>query len=307
MEFLRYKRAQGGYRLGVKVAGAAYDLADCYRAYRNAQGRRPPGVSAALAGASLRALLASPGARAFLDALRGNGVRDGVRPLDGAALVLGAPLHDPGRFIGIGLNYRSHAREMGQAISSEPPLFAKWANAIAGPYDDVTLPACSQAVDYEVELGVVIGRRAWQVAGRDALDYVFGYTVINDVSARDLQFRTGQWLAGKVSDGFAPMGPVVIEKEDVGPPRDWLLETWVNGDLRQQGRTSDMIHDVAALVSHLSHLVALEPGDVIATGTPPGVGMSRTPPCYLGVGDVVRMQIAGIGVIENRFVAPLSQ
>ena len=303
MEFLRYKRAQGGYRLGVKVGGAAYDLADCYRAYRNAQGRRPPGVSAALAGASLRALLASPGARAFLDALRGNGVRDGVRPLDGAALVLGAPLHDPGRFIGIGLNYRSHAREMGQAISSEPPLFAKWANAIAGPYDDVTLPACSQAVDYEVELGVVIGRRAWQVAGRDALDYVFGYTVINDVSARDLQFRTGQWLAGKISDGFAPMGPAVVERADVGPPHDLKLETWVNGELRQQGRTSDMIYDVPALVSRLSHLITLEPGDVIATGTPPGVGMSRTPPSYLAAGDVVRMRIAGVGVIENRFIA----
>ena len=303
MEFLRYKKARGGYRLGVNIAGILYDLGDCYRSYRDLAGGRLPGIPAALAAASLRALLASPGVDAFLDALRGDGAPAGVSALDGAAPVLGPPLHDPGRFIGIGLNYLSHAREIGQAVPPEPPLFAKWANAITGPRADVRLPAQSQAVDYEVELGVVIGRRARQVAVKDALDYVFGYTVINDVSARDLQFRTGQWLAGKISDGFAPMGPAVVERADVGPPHDLKLETWVNGELRQHGRTSDMIYDVPALISHLSHLITLEPGDVIATGTPPGVGMSRTPPSYLAAGDVVRMRITGVGVIENRFIA----
>lgn len=304
MEFLRYKKARGGYRLGVNIKGAFYDLADCYRRYRDLRGGRLPGVPAALAAASLRALLASPGVDAFLDALRGHGAGDGARALDAAVLTLGAPLHDPGRFIGIGLNYRSHAREVGQPVPPEPPLFAKWANAITGPRDDVRLPPQSQAVDYEVELGVVIGRRARRVGLNEALDHVFGYTVINDVSARDLQFRTGQWLAGKISDGFAPMGPAVVERTDVGAPQDLVLETWVNGELRQQGRTSDMIYDVPALVSHLSHLITLEPGDVIATGTPAGVGMSRTPPSYLAAGDVVRMRITGIGVIENRFVVP---
>ncbi len=304
MEFVRYKKARSGYRLGVNMAGALYDLADCYRRCRDLVGGRLPGVAAALAAASLRAFLTSPGVDACLDALRRNGPGDGARALDTAALMLGAPLHDPGRFIGIGLNYRSHAREIGQPIPPEPPLFAKWANAITGPYHDVRLPTQSQAVDYEVELGVVIGRRARRVTMNEALDSVFGYTVINDVSARDLQFRTGQWLAGKISDGFAPMGPAVVEKADVGAAHDLVLETWVNGELRQQGRTSDMIYDVPALVSHLSQLVTLEPGDVIATGTPPGVGMSRTPPCYLAAGDVVRMQITGIGAIENRFVAP---
>ncbi|WP_298139035.1 fumarylacetoacetate hydrolase family protein [Acidiferrobacter sp.] len=285
------------------IAGVAYDLADCYQRHRQSGGVAWKGVSAALARGSLRALLAAPGIEGLLEALRGQALTHEACALR-APPALCAPLHDPGRFIGIGLNYRSHAREIGQPIPTEPPLFAKWANAITGPYDDVTLPAYSQAVDYEVELGVVIGRRARQVSLQDVMDYVFGYTVINDVSARDLQFRTGQWLAGKISDGFAPMGPGVVEKADVGPLRDLVLETWVNGELRQQGRASDMIFDVPALVSRLSHLMTLEPGDVIATGTPPGVGMSRTPPCYLGDRDVVRMQITGIGVIENRFVAP---
>ena len=301
MEIFRYKAARGRYRLGVRTADGLFDLAGCYRRHRESGAPASPGVPAALARGSLRALLASSGAGAFLDAVRRGRARGAVLAED--RLVLGAPLHDPGRFIGIGLNYRSHAREIGQAVPPEPPLFAKWANAITGPRDDVVLPAYSQAVDYEVELGVVIGRRAAKVPASDALDHVFGYTVINDVSARDLQFRTGQWLAGKIADGFAPMGPAVVEKDDVGP-LDLTLETWVNGELRQQGRTSDMIYGVAALISYLSQLVTLEPGDVIATGTPAGVGMSLKPPRYLNAGDVVRMRIAGVGTIENRLRAP---
>lgn len=303
MEFLRYKAGRDRYRLGVRMPEGLYDLAGCYGRYRELGLRAIPGIAMAFAQGSLRALLARPGVSAFFEAVRLSDAHCRPALLSEDTVAFGAPLHDPGRFIGIGLNYRSHAREMGQAIPVEPPLFAKWANAISGPQDDVILPTNSQAVDYEVELGVVMGQRARRVSVNDALDYVFGYTVINDVSARDLQFRTSQWLAGKIADGFAPMGPGVVERDDVGSSQGLTLETWVNGELRQHGHTSDMIYDVPALVSYLSHLVTLEPGDVIATGTPAGVGMSRKPPRYLHPGDVVRMRIAGVGTIENRFRA----
>ncbi len=304
MEFLRYKVAQDRYRLGVRTPEGLYDLAGCYSRYREQGGGAIPGIARAFAQGSLRALLERPGVSAFLEAVRLSDAHCRPAVLNEDAVTFGPPLHDPGRFIGIGLNYRCHAREMGHPIPSEPPLFAKWANAISGPGDDVILPANSQAVDYEIELGVVMGRRARGVSVNDALDHVFGYTVINDVSARDLQFRTSQWLAGKIADGFAPMGPAVVERDDIGPSQGLTLETWVNGELRQHGHTSDMIYDVPALVSYLSHLITLEPGDVIATGTPAGVGMSRKPPRYLNSGDVVRMRIAGVGTIENRFRAP---
>ncbi len=304
MEFLRYKTAQDRYRLGVRTPEGLYDLAGCYSRFREQGERAIPGIAMAFAQASLRMLLARPRVNAFLEAVRLSDAHCRPAVLSEDSVALGAPLHDPGRFIGVGLNYRSHAREMGQAIPSEPPLFAKWANAITGPRNDVILPTNSQAVDYEGELGVVMGCRASRISVNDALDYVFGYTVINDVSARDLQFRTSQWLAGKVADGFAPMGPGVVERDDIGPSQGLTLETWVNGELRQHGHTSDMIYDVPALVSYLSHLFTLEPGDVIATGTPAGVGMSRKPPRYLKPGDVVRVRIAGVGTIENRFRAP---
>ncbi len=304
MEFLRYKGARGRYRLGVRTPEGLYDLAACYSRYREMGLRAIPGIAVAFAQGSLRTLLARPGVGDFLAAVRLSGAHCRSAALREDPVALGAPLHDPGRFIGIGLNYRCHAREVGQSIPVEPPLFAKWANAISGPQDEIMLPMNSQAIDYEVELGVVMGQRASRVSVNDALDYVFGYTVINDVSARDLQFRTSQWLAGKIGDGFAPMGPGVVERDDIGPSQGLTLETWVNGELRQHGHTSDMIYDVPALVSYLSHLVTLEPGDVIATGTPAGVGMSRKPPRYLHPGDIVRMRIAGVGTIENRFCAP---
>lgn len=298
MQFLRYRTKRGRYQLGVVKASGVFDLASGYEQYSRAGGAPIRGLADALRAGSLRRVLQVPESRAFLDVLSRAEIGVHLGP-DYTSLDLGAPIHDPGRIIGVGLNYRSHAQEMGQALPTHPPLFAKWANSINVPYGDIKKSPQIQALDYEVELGVIMGRRACCIDPGDALPYVFGYTLVNDVSARDLQFQTSQWLAGKIGDGFAPLGPTVTEEADILSPQDLTLETWVNGQPRQRGHTSDMIFGVAALVSYLSHLLTLEPGDVIATGTPAGVGMSSKPPRYLQVGDVVRMSITGLGTIEH--------
>jgi len=220
--------------------------------------------------------------------------------LDGARLL--APVTRPGKFIGIGLNYSDHAAESGMPVPKQPILFAKFSNAIAGPYDPILHPGetVTAKLDWEVELGVVIGRKCRRVSVENALQYVAGYTVINDVSARDLQMFDGQWLKGKTCDGFAPMGPVLVTADEVPDPQNLPLSLTVNGETMQQGSTAKMVFGVAELVSFLSGLMTLEPGDVIATGTPPGVGMGRKPQVFLRVGDVVRCEIPGIGFIENR-------
>ncbi len=212
---------------------------------------------------------------------------------------LHAPLADPGKFICIGLNYKDHAAETGNPIPKEPPIFAKWANAVLDPGEPILRPRGSQQLDWEVELGVVIGRTARGVRREDALDHVWGYTIINDVSARDFQFITSQWGAGKISDTFAPMGPWIADRSEIPDPHVLELKTWVNGKVMQDGTTRNFIFDVRYIVSYLSGLMTLAPGDVIATGTPAGVGLGRKPPVWLQPGDVVRMEITGLGTLEN--------
>lgn len=301
MQWIRYQPSTNHRaRLAVRTERGTYDLEASYARYLQSGEPAVRGLLAALRSASLRTVLRLSGAEVFLAVMRRDDGRYAV-PLqinDRTALL--APLHDPGRFIGIGLNYHAHAREIGQQAPSYPPLFAKWANSINDPYGFIDLPAHSEAVDYEVELGIVIGARARCVSPTVAPSCIFGYTVINDISARDLQFQTSQWLAGKICDGFAPIGPTITERQDVPSWAALILRTWVNGELRQNGCTQDMIHDPASLVSYLSHLLTLEPGDVIASGTPAGVGMSHKPPRYLKAGDVVRAEIGGLGALENR-------
>lgn len=219
--------------------------------------------------------------------------------LSGARLL--APVHRPGKFIGIGLNYSDHAAESGMPVPKQPILFAKFTNAVTGPYDPILHPGenVTSKLDWEVELGVVIGRKCRRVAPEEALWYVAGYTIVNDVSARDLQMFDGQWIKGKTCDSFAPMGPVLVTTDEIPDPQNLPLELYVNGEKMQGGSTSKMVFGVAELVSFLSGLMTLEPGDVIATGTPPGVGMGRKPQVFLRVGDVVRCEIPGIGFIEN--------
>jgi 2-keto-4-pentenoate hydratase/2-oxohepta-3-ene-1,7-dioic acid hydratase in catechol pathway len=216
-----------------------------------------------------------------------------------ASARLHAPIADPGKFICIGLNYSDHAAETGNAIPKEPPIFAKWPNAIVDPGDPILRPRGSKALDWEVELGVVIGKPARFVSKEQALDYVWGYTIINDASARDFQMITSQWMAGKIFETAAPVGPYIADRAEIPDPHTLSLKTFVNGKQMQNGNTKTFIFDVRYLVSYLSGLMTLMPGDLIATGTPPGVGLGMKPPVYMNPGDTVRMEISGLGTLEN--------
>src|SRR5919108_2209547 len=219
--------------------------------------------------------------------------------VDRSAARIHAPIADPGKFICIGLNYKDHAEEAGQPIPKEPPIFPKWANAIIDPGEPILRPRGSSQLDWEVELGVVIGRTTRFVTREQALDYVWGYTIINDASARDFQMITSQWMAGKIFETAAPVGPFIADRAEVPDPHTLTLKTFVNGKQMQNGNTKTFIFDVRYLVSYLSGLMTLMPGDLIATGTPPGVGLGMKPPVYMNPGDVVRMEITGLGALEN--------
>ena len=216
-----------------------------------------------------------------------------------SATRLHAPIADPSKFICIGLNYRDHAEEAGQPIPKEPPIFPKWNTAILDPGEPILRPRGSKQLDWEVELGVVIGRTARFVPRERALDYVAGYTNVNDVSARDFQFITSQWAAGKIGDTMAPVGPYIADRTEIPDPHVLELKLWVNGAQMQNGNTKTFIFDVRYLVSYLSNLITLSPGDLIATGTPPGVGFARKPPVFLQPGDSCRLEITGLGTLEN--------
>ena len=213
-----------------------------------------------------------------------------------AAVRIGPCVGNIGKFLCIGLNYSDHAAETGADIPEHPILFFKANSAVVGPNDDVVMPRGSESTDWEVELGVVIGREAKYVSKEDALDYVAGYCVINDVSERHFQTKlTGQWTKGKSCDTFGPTGPYLVTRDEVPDPQN--LDMWldVNGKRMQTGNTSTMIFSVAEIIEHLSHLFTLHPGDVISTGTPPGVGMGMSPQTYLKVGDVMEVAIEGLG------------
>ncbi len=216
---------------------------------------------------------------------------------------IGAPIARPQQILCIGLNYRDHAVEAGMPISDEPIVFNKAPNTLVGPNDDVHIPRGSTKTDWEVELGVVIGRTCRDVSVDDALDYVFGYVTANDLSARDLQFaKDGGIIVGKNFDTSAPMGTFVALTDELPDPNNLRLRTWVNGQLRQDGNTQTLIFDVPAIIAYLSRQLTLEPGDVIATGTPAGVGLGMKPQVWLQPGDTIRMEIDGLGTLENSVV-----
>jgi 2-keto-4-pentenoate hydratase/2-oxohepta-3-ene-1,7-dioic acid hydratase in catechol pathway len=224
--------------------------------------------------------------------------------LDESKLAYGPCVANPSKIICIGLNYRRHAVESGMAIPTTPVLFSKFSNTIAAPGEQVALPANAVEYDYEAELGVVIGKRAKNIREQEALSYVLGYCNIDDLSARDLQFRTSQWLLGKTLDKFSPIGPYLVTAEDVGDPQALDVQCWVNGDLRQNSNTADMIFNVAQLVSYISQYITLEPGDVISTGTPEGVVFGMEEKLWLKPGDEVTIEIAGLGRLTNTMIAP---
>lgn len=220
----------------------------------------------------------------------------GSLPLVEGSPRLGPPVAGVGKILAIGFNYAEHAAETGKPLPDEPLLFTKAVTALSGPNDPVVLPRGSRKGDWEVELAVVIGRRALYVEETDALDHVAGYGVINDVSEREYQLeRGGQFVKGKSFDTFAPFGPWLVTKDEVADPQDLKLWLDLNGERRQDGNTATMVFGVAFLVSYLSRFVTLMPGDVIATGTPPGVGLGCDPPVFLKPGDVMRLGIEGLG------------
>jgi 2-keto-4-pentenoate hydratase/2-oxohepta-3-ene-1,7-dioic acid hydratase in catechol pathway len=304
MKIIRFSQNGHPPRLGCYLGqNQVMDLAASCTACLAAQGVvRAAAIAAALFPQSTRGFLEGGVLTQDMLAKMLAGVQAGeFEPITAPAarVRLHAPIHDPGKFICIGLNYTDHAEETGNPAPKEPPIFPKWSTAILDPGEPILRPRGETRLDWEVELGVVIGKTARYVSQAQALDYVYGYTIINDASARDFQMVTSQWAAGKIGDTLAPIGPYIADTTEIPDPHVLDLKTWVNGTLMQNGNTKNFIFDVRYLISYLSQLITLAPGDVIATGTPAGVGFSRKPPITLQPGDTVRLEITGLGVLEN--------
>lgn len=280
-------------RLGVATDAGVIDVAAAAAAL---------GVSGAPASVEAAAADGAAGA-ALADVVAKAAGRSGAWLRDAASLTLGPAVPNPGKIVCVGLNYRKHAEESGMAIPAYPVLFSKFGNAIAAANEDVPLTDVGSEYDYEVELGVVVGRTARNVAEADALSHVFGYTTANDISCRDLQMRSGQWLIGKTQDKFLPIGPYVVTADEAGDPQAHQLRTWHNGVLRQDSNSADQIFSVAQVIAYASRIFPLEPGDVIVTGTPAGVIMGLPEKRWLKPGDEVTVEVEGLGKLTNRFVA----
>lgn len=224
--------------------------------------------------------------------------------LDRSRIRLLAPIRRPGKIIALGLNYREHIRETGREVPEFPVVFAKFSSAVVDPETDIPFPPLTKRLDWEVELGVVIGKTCKRVSHDTALDYVAGYTIINDLSARDLQKRDVQWVRAKSLDGLCPMGPAIVTVDELGDGSGLRMYTKINGEIKQDSTTSDLLFDVPHIIEYLSAAFTLEPGDVIATGTPSGVGFARSPPEYLQPGDEMELYIDKIGFLRNRIVEP---
>jgi acylpyruvate hydrolase len=295
MKLVRFSVNGGSPRLGVLQGDRIGDVQASLSGTLAKRGVvRAQEIAAALVPQSTRAFL--EGGAATADAVAS--IREWVT-VPSASARLHAPINDPGKFICIGLNYRDHAEETNNPIPKEPPIFGKWAPSIIDPGEPILRPRGSKQLDWEVELGVVIGRTARFVSKEQALDYVWGYTIINDASARDFQFITSQWMAGKIFETAAPVGPYIADRQEIADPHSLELKTFVNDKQMQQGNTKTFIFDVRYLVSYLSGLMTLSPGDLIATGTPPGVGLGMKPPMFMNPGDTCRCEITGLGALEN--------
>jgi 2-keto-4-pentenoate hydratase/2-oxohepta-3-ene-1,7-dioic acid hydratase in catechol pathway len=220
-----------------------------------------------------------------------------------ASVTLLAPVQRPPKLICIGLNYHEHAVESGLDIPKIPVVFNKFPNVVVGPNDPVILPRISEKPDYEVELAVVIGKGGRRIAKANWQDHVFGYTIVNDVSARDWQMQTSQWIMGKTFDTFAPMGPWIVTTDEITDPHDLKIQMEVAGELRQNQNTKELIFGIPELIEHLSSVFTLEPGDIISTGTPSGVGLGFKPPKWLQPGQEMVARIEGIGELRNTCVA----
>jgi 2,4-didehydro-3-deoxy-L-rhamnonate hydrolase len=214
------------------------------------------------------------------------------------------PIDRPSKIICVGLNYRDHAEEQGAPLPAAPILFAKWPNALIGPGEPIVIPPIVTKCDFEAELGVVIGERVRGASAENALEAVAGYICVNDVSARDLQFADGQWTRGKSPDTFCPVGPLLVPGDDIPDPQNLAIRAILNGETMQESSTANMVFGVAELVAYITKTITLEPGDLIATGTPAGVGVFRQPPVFMLPGDEITIEIEGLGALTNPVAAP---
>jgi 2-keto-4-pentenoate hydratase/2-oxohepta-3-ene-1,7-dioic acid hydratase in catechol pathway len=286
MRIVQY-RSKDRSRLGLVVEGRIVDIASA--AAKRGHDTTPFHSTLAL-------LEAGPEALEFVQGLSAD---DQAFPLEGADLDYPVAAR---KIVAIGLNYLDHAKEAGQPVPTAPLCFAKFTSSLSGPYDPIQLPAEDAQVDFEGELGVVIGRKAQFVSEAEALGCVAGYVTFNDVSARQWQFADGQWTRGKSCDSFSPNGPYLVMQDEVPDPGNLRITTRVNGEVMQDSSTRQLIFNIPQLISYLSKSFSLFPGDIIATGTPPGVGFSRTPPRFLNEGDIVEVEIEQVGKIANRVV-----
>lgn len=279
MKLIRFG-AFGSEKPGIEIDGVRYDVSNIVRDYDEDF----------FAGGGLEKL------KATFDASKAAVVSNDVR--------LGAPVRRPGKIICIGLNYRKHAEESGMTVPTEPVVFFKATSSVIGPNDTIVIPKNSKKTDWEVELAVVIGKRANYVSEAEALDYVAGYVLHNDVSEREFQLeRGGQWVKGKSCDTFAPLGPYLVTRDEVANPNRLNLWLKLNGKKVQDGNTDDFIFNVQEVISYLSQYMSLMPGDIISTGTPEGVGLGFKPPVYLKEGDVIELGIEGLGQARQEVVA----
>ena len=213
------------------------------------------------------------------------------------------PIERPGKIVCVGLNYRDHAEEQGAPLPEAPLLFAKWQNTLIGPGEFIVIPTIVTKCDYEAELGVVIGSRVRDASAENALEAVAGYICVNDVSARDLQFADGQWTRGKSPDTFCPVGPRLVPRDEIPDPQNLAIRAVLNGETMQESSTSNMVFGVADLIAYITRTITLEPGDLIATGTPAGVGAFREPPVFMRPGDEITIEIEGLGTLTNPVTA----
>lgn len=302
---------EGRSRVGLEVDGKAIDLAAAYEAVPAREKAGPSTLPDDMLGFLWGGDLAMAAARQVEE--RARKAHAAGEPVLGpagqrveypvGAVRISAPIPRPGKIICLGLNYADHAAETGHPKPPAPILFAKYANSVIGPGDPIVLPPASSEVDYEVELAFVVGKVARSVPLERAYDYIAGYTILNDVSARDLQRETSQWFRGKSPDTFAPTGPYVVTRDEVPDPQALDVRLWLNGELMQSSNTRNLIFDVPFLLHHISKTITLEPGDLVSTGTPSGVGAARSPMVFLKPGDAVRLGIGNLGILENPVVA----
>lgn len=293
MKLVSYNHPYGA-RGGVQIGEAVYDL-ERLLADADAADRGAP--------SSVKEFLALYGDRlaelgAVFDSTCDNAIGALVGPIAEAGLV--GPVPDPAKVLCVGLNYKDHVAETGRALPEFPDVFTKFASTLIGPFDEIGGAEVSDNLDFEGEVAVVIGRRATKVSEADALDYVAGLAPLNDVTARDLQYRGTQWTAGKAVDGSTPWGPALITLDEVGDPQILDLVTRVNDVEMQRSNTRYQIFPIATIIAYLSSFLTLEPGDVIATGTPQGIGAKRTPPVWIAPGDTVEIEIERVGTLRNR-------